>query len=238
MQGNGKKTAVNAFTLIELLVVIAIIAVLAALLLPALSRAKGKAHRMSCASNLRQVGMAARMFSHEHRDGFPAHVPTADGGARSRPNAWEHFITLSNDLVSAKILFCPADREKRPAANFLSGPEGLGYATNRNGAVSYFASTHGYPNLSQTFVAGDRNISNGTGITESCSPGSISAGATPFHPSRLANVRWTEKLHRFAGNICLADGSVLMPSQKKLQGHLVRGMTGGDPYNINHILLP
>jgi len=63
---------IEAFTLVEILVVIAIIGILVALLLPALGRAKGKAHDINCVSNLRQLGIAISLYADEHDGKLPA----------------------------------------------------------------------------------------------------------------------------------------------------------------------
>ncbi|HEY6167681.1 MAG TPA: prepilin-type N-terminal cleavage/methylation domain-containing protein, partial [Verrucomicrobiae bacterium] len=192
-----------AFTLVELLVVIAIIAILASLLLPALARARAKGERTKCASNLKQVNLAAHLWAHDHEDLYPWMLATNDGGAQKLPYAYQHVVIFSNELGTPKILNCPSDRTRTPAKDFTDQPGGLLDPAQRNNALSYFSGTHAFPEYPQTLIAGDRDIDNGTGATGSCGPANLTCCATGFNPATLNLATWNGQLHKGVGNIAL-----------------------------------
>src|SRR5436190_14259538 len=143
-----RKSKRTAFTLIELLVVIAIIAILAALLLPALARAKARAQRISCTSQLKQVGLSFRLFSNDHGDKFPFLVGTSDGGTDANTTdgnpegtAVDIYRSLSNELVTPKVLVCNSDGGKTRATDFLNAANvnSFGQQAQNSDALSYFA---------------------------------------------------------------------------------------------------
>ena len=102
------------FTLIELLVVIAIIAILAAMLLPALNRARETAKTSSCRNNLKQMGTFILLYADSHDGRLIRYMP--NGGLWTKTNRGELFLAGTIDkAMAAKLLKCPSDPE--PFAN-------------------------------------------------------------------------------------------------------------------------
>lgn len=198
---------IQAFSSVDLTMLLILIGAFFVFVYPVIhSRPRVKGTPFNCISNLKQVGLAMRIYSNDHDEKFPWFVSTNQGGSMEwlpSNKAAPHFLALSNEISYPKILHCPTDTTKTRAAAFDR--------TFSDANISYFLGMFADETKPQTLLSGDRNLTldkkqlYGTAVVEPDS-----------------NMGWTKAMHEGVGNLLFSDGSTSQATESVLATSLAK----------------
>jgi type II secretory pathway pseudopilin PulG len=204
----------GAFTYLELLVIVFVLAIIALIFLPALTSAPPRADRIKCVNNLKNVGLAVRIFATDNNDHYPGAILLTNSTSPAQVDIVRVYQMLSNELSTPQILICPKDRKRQPANSF---------ANLRRTNLSFFMSLSAKETNALTFLAGDRNLQTGN---RPIPPG-------VFALTSNSPVSFSAELHNDSGNITMSDGSV----QQFTSARLKEAIPNQDA-STNYLLIP
>lgn len=195
-----------AMTLFEVGLVIVVLVILAALVLSALAAAKRKTSRIGCSNNLKQIGLAYRIWEGDNGDLYPMGVSVTNGGSKeivAAGNVVQSFQVMSNELSTTRILICPDDPARFYATNFSS-------LANSN--ISYFVGVDVTNEANwHLILSGDCNLEIGGKL--------VNAGLLSLWTNDP--VAWQPPRHGTHGYLGFADGSVQTLTASGLHAYLV-----------------
>jgi type II secretory pathway pseudopilin PulG len=208
----------QAMTLVEAVVVIVVIAFLTLMVLPAIMPPQRKASRILCANNLKQIGLAYKIWAGDHNDKYPMNVSVTNGGTMElmeTPEAWETYLVMSNELNIPKTIICPEDGDRGEIASCSW--------SNCRSNISYFIGMNANETNFDALLGGDDNFEiNGILVK----PGPL------LIPSN-SPIMWSSARHVKVGNILLSDGSVQGTTRSSLRNYISQS-----GYPTNRLIIP
>ena len=183
-------------------------------------------------NNLKNIGLAFRIFATDNGDRFPFELSSGDGGtqdwATNAVEMYRHFQALSNELSTPKIVICPSDAGKTEATNWTTHFTNL---AKGNGclSVSYSVGTDAAETFPQSFLSTDRNMTNNVDrkdLTKAPSNANQFVDMGGVGGPKAASITqgggagWDNNVHQNQGNGCMGDGSVQQLSGARLRDQL------------------
>ncbi len=179
----------KGLTNLEVLLLTGVLVIITAWVLLPILRSH-RVYRGYCGNNVKQTGLAFKTWALDNHDRFPVQVPVAEGGTMGMTNAGQlfaHFMVMSNELSTPRLLVCPEDRRRKAATNFS-----LGFA---DANISYFLNLDGTEARTNTVLSGDANLTN--------------RPLPKLNIVRLGSnqsLGWTKTRHRGCGWLLFVDG--------------------------------
>ena len=203
--------------MMDVIIVFAVTALLVVLVVSIPRRSQPRTARLTCVSNLKQVGLAFRMWANDNDGQFPFAVASTNDGTREwieQGEVWRHFSALIKELNTPKVLACPSDPDRPRAVTWEE--------FTSNARLSYFVGFDASETRPRSILSGDRNIS-----------GPVDTRTRIMQLTTNSAVAWNRQTHDGYGNLGFGDGGASQFTSEGLRSSVASAAPpSGQPMRI------